>query len=79
MVQEGTVTITSCNPGDIVVVAWDTEHGNYAIYQQSSTLYFLHSDCTDVMERMCSQKYVLAEVIDKEYCHARKVRLPLVN
>ncbi|XP_020277770.1 RB1-inducible coiled-coil protein 1 isoform X2 [Pseudomyrmex gracilis] len=72
MVQEGTVTITSCNPGDIVVVAWDTEHGNYAIYQQSSTLYFLHSDCTDVMERMCSQKYVLAEVIDKEYCHARK-------
>ncbi|EZA53375.1 RB1-inducible coiled-coil protein [Ooceraea biroi] len=69
-------TITSCNPGDIVLVVWDTVHCNYAVYQESTTLYFLHSDCVDAldvgMNPNGSRKCVLAEVIDKEYCHARK-------
>lgn len=77
MVQQGIVTTTSCNPGDVVLIVWDTVHGNYAVYQESSTLYFLHSDYVDALEigmNLCgSRKCVLAEVIDKEYCHARKV------
>ncbi|XP_018300905.1 RB1-inducible coiled-coil protein 1 isoform X2 [Mycetomoellerius zeteki] len=75
MVQQGIVTITSCNPGDVVLVVWDAVHSNYAVYQESSTFYFLHSDCVDALEGMNpsgSRKCVLAEVIDKEYCHARK-------
>ncbi|EFN67958.1 RB1-inducible coiled-coil protein 1 [Camponotus floridanus] len=76
MVQQGIVTITSCNPGDVVLVVWDTVHGNYAVYQESSTLYFLHSDYVDAldagMNSSGSRKCILAEVIDKEYCHARK-------
>ncbi|XP_026825650.1 RB1-inducible coiled-coil protein 1 isoform X3 [Ooceraea biroi] len=76
MVQLGIVTVTSCNPGDIVLVVWDTVHCNYAVYQESTTLYFLHSDCVDAldvgMNPNGSRKCVLAEVIDKEYCHARK-------
>ncbi|XP_018049229.1 PREDICTED: RB1-inducible coiled-coil protein 1 isoform X2 [Atta colombica] len=75
MVQQGIVTITSCNPGDVVLVVWDAVHCNYAVYQESSTFYFLHSDCVGAMEGMnpsASRKCVLAEVIDKEYCHARK-------
>ncbi|XP_029660721.1 RB1-inducible coiled-coil protein 1 isoform X2 [Formica exsecta] len=76
MVQQGIVTITSCNPGDVVLIVWDTVHGNYAVYQESSTLYFLHSDYVDALEigmnSSGSRKCVLAEVIDKEYCHARK-------
>lgn len=83
MVQQGIVTITSCNPGDVVLVIWDTVHGNYAVYQESSTLYFLHSDYVDAldagMNSSGSRKCILAEVIDKEYCHARKVRLLLIN
>lgn len=78
MVQQGIVTITSCNPGDVVLVVWDAVHSNYAVYQESSTFYFLHSDCVDALEGMNpsgSRKCVLAEVIDKEYCHARKVSL----
>ncbi|XP_014479302.1 PREDICTED: RB1-inducible coiled-coil protein 1 isoform X4 [Dinoponera quadriceps] len=74
--QLGVVTVTSCNPGDVVLVFWDPAHGNYAVYQESSTLYFLHSDYVDTLDvRMNSngsRKCVLAEVIDKEYCHARK-------
>lgn len=77
--QLGIVTVTSCNPGDVVLVFWDPVHSNYAVYQESATLYFLHSDYVDTLEvRMNSngsRKCVLAEVIDKEYCHARKVRL----
>lgn len=78
MVQQGIVTINSCNPGDIVLVVWDAAHCNYAVYQESATLYFLHSDCVDALDvelnPNSSRKCVLAEVIDKEYCHARKVR-----
>ncbi|KAG5325461.1 RBCC1 protein, partial [Pseudoatta argentina] len=75
MVQQGIVTVTSCNPGDVVLVVWDAVHSNYAVYQESSTFYFLHSDCVGAVEGMnpsASRKCVLAEVIDKEYCHARK-------
>ncbi|KYM96349.1 RB1-inducible coiled-coil protein 1, partial [Cyphomyrmex costatus] len=75
MVQQGILTVTSCNPGDVVLVIWDSEHSNYAVYQESSTFYFLHSDCVDAMEGMnpsSVRKCILAEVIDKEYCHARK-------
>ncbi|XP_071633137.1 uncharacterized protein Atg17 isoform X1 [Temnothorax longispinosus] len=76
MVQQGIVTVTSCNPGDVVLVVWDAVHGNYAVYQESSTFYFLHSDYVDAldvgMNPSGSRKCVLAEVIDKEYCHARK-------
>jgi len=83
MVQQGIVTVTSCNPGDVVLVVWDAVHGNYAVYQESSTFYFLHSDYVDAldvgMNPSGSRKCVLAEVIDKEYCHARKVRLLLIN
>jgi hypothetical protein len=79
MVQQGIVSVTSCNAGDVVLVVWDTVHGNYAVYQESSTLYFLHSDYVDAldieMNPNSSRRCVLAEVIDKEYCHARKVRL----
>jgi len=78
MVQQGVVTINSCNPGDIVLVVWDTVHCNYAVYQESATLYFLHSDCVDALNEGMNpnglRKCVLAEVVDKEYCHARKVR-----
>lgn len=82
MVQQGIVTVTSCNPGDVVLVVWDAVHGNYAVYQESSTFYFLHSDYVDALDvgiNPSSRKCVLAEVIDKEYCHARKVRLLLSN
>ncbi|KAL0119773.1 hypothetical protein PUN28_007898 [Cardiocondyla obscurior] len=75
MVQQGIVTITSCNPGDIVLVVWDEAHANYAVYQESSTYYFLHSDYTEALDEQnqgTSRKCVLAEVIEKEYCHARK-------
>lgn len=79
MVQQGIVTVTSCNPGDVVLVIWDAVHSNYAVYQESSTFYFLHSDYVEAldigMNPSGSRKCVLAEVIDKEYCHAKKVRL----
>ncbi|XP_067213195.1 RB1-inducible coiled-coil protein 1 isoform X2 [Linepithema humile] len=76
MVQQGIASVTSCNAGDVVLVFWDAVHGNYAVYQESSTLYFLHSDyvgALDIeMNPNSSRRCVLAEVIDKEYCHARK-------
>ncbi|KAK0161341.1 hypothetical protein PV327_009821 [Microctonus hyperodae] len=68
----------TCNPGDMVIVLWDTVHSNYIIMQESRTMYFLHSECIDTLELrpgidgMPKKTYVFGEVIDKQYCHAKK-------
>lgn len=77
--QQSCISLNSCNPGDSVIVLWDTAHSNYIILQESRTMYFLHSDCIDTLELRSAQDglprqiYVLGEVIDKQYCHAKKV------
>lgn len=35
--------------GDAVLIVWDEEHLNYTILQEKSTLYFVHSDCLDML------------------------------
>lgn len=77
--QHLSVCLHTCNPGDMVIVLWDTVHSNYIIMQESRTMYFLHSECIDTLELrpgsdgMPKKTYVLGEVIDKQYCHAKKV------
>jgi RB1-inducible coiled-coil protein 1 len=64
-----------------VLVLWDEELNNYVILQDSSTLYFLHSDCVEGLGLSTSastdeaprKMYCLAQVVKKEYCFARKV------
>ncbi|XP_015435562.1 PREDICTED: RB1-inducible coiled-coil protein 1 [Dufourea novaeangliae] len=78
LVEQGRVTVASCNPGDIVLVFWDPTHGNYTVYQESTTLYFLNSDCVAALDLALNPEgpplsiQTIAEVVDKEYCHARK-------
>ncbi|XP_063977047.1 RB1-inducible coiled-coil protein 1-like isoform X2 [Diachasmimorpha longicaudata] len=76
--QQSCISLNSCNPGDSVIVLWDTDHSNYIILQESRTMYFLHSECIDTLklrresDGLPKQIYVLGEVIDKQYCHAKK-------
>ncbi|XP_063236188.1 RB1-inducible coiled-coil protein 1 [Bacillus rossius redtenbacheri] len=77
LVQQGKISIASCNPGDAVLVMWDDEHCNYTIVQDTSTLYFLHSDYVEGLGLKPTpdgfgRRYSSGEVIDKEYCHAKK-------
>ncbi|XP_043470313.1 RB1-inducible coiled-coil protein 1 isoform X1 [Leptopilina heterotoma] len=78
LVQQGLINISSCNPGDLVLVLWDSQHRNYIIFQESRTMYFLNSDCINVLDLKGgpdgtpNRLHVVAEVIDKEYCHAKK-------
>ncbi|XP_065332852.1 RB1-inducible coiled-coil protein 1 isoform X2 [Cloeon dipterum] len=79
MIQEGLLRVGSCNTGDIVLVLWDEELNNYIILQDSSTLYFLHSDCIELLGLSTSstdvaprKMYSIAQVVKKEYCFARK-------
>lgn len=79
LVQQGRISISSCNPGDSVLILWDPQHRNYIIFQEAATFYFLNSDCIDMLDlRVGSdgipkRMHIVAEVVDKEYCHARKV------
>ncbi|XP_076169221.1 autophagy-related 17 isoform X1 [Ptiloglossa arizonensis] len=72
------ITMTSCNPGDIVLVFWDPTHGNYMLYQESPTFHFLPSECLAELDLGLNSDgspkntQAIAEVIDKEYCHARR-------
>nr|CAD7195119.1 unnamed protein product [Timema douglasi] len=67
-----------CNAGDSVLVVWDENHRNYTILQEGNTLYFLHSDCLETMDLkpgcdgMPTRLYSTGEVINKEYCQAKK-------
>nr|CAD7399453.1 unnamed protein product [Timema cristinae] len=67
-----------CNAGDSVLVVWDENHRNYTILQEGNTLYFLHSDCLETMDlkpgcdSMPTRLYSTGEVINKEYCQAKK-------
>lgn len=67
------VSILTCNPGDVVLLCFDENHQNYVVFLLGSSLHFLHTDCLDVLGLKTVRKgWVLAEVIDKEFCQARK-------
>nr|QSV39522.1 autophagy associated protein [Locusta migratoria] len=80
LIQQGKISIVSCNVGDAVLVVWNEVHRNYLILQETSTLYFLHQDCLDVLGLRPSSDgsqrrlYCTGEVTDKEYCHALKMK-----
>lgn len=76
--RTGKLNIDSCKPGDLVLVVWDLAHQNFKILQESSCLYFLNAECLDslglkIVDGQPNKLYCYAEVVDKEYCHARKV------
>jgi len=78
LIQQGKVCVGSCNIGETVLVVWDDSYQSYMILQESSTLYFLHPDSLGAMSLFLSidgsprRIYSVAEVVEKEYCHARK-------
>lgn len=79
LIKTGKLSIDSCNGGESVLVIWDKEHEKYMILQESAYLFFLHSDCLETLGLKESvlgdrKQYCIGEVIDKEYCHAKKVR-----
>nr|CAD7257996.1 unnamed protein product [Timema shepardi] len=77
-VESQAAKIINCNAGDSVLVVWDENHRNYTILQEGNTLYFLHSDCLETMDLkpgcdgMPTRLYSTGEVINKEYCQAKK-------
>ncbi|XP_015174449.1 PREDICTED: RB1-inducible coiled-coil protein 1 isoform X1 [Polistes dominula] len=76
LIQQRRITVTSCNPGDTVLVIYDPLHWSYALLQESSTLYFVNSDCLEslgwTVDGLPQVIEAIAEVINKEYCIARK-------
>lgn len=76
--KTGKLNIDSCKPGDLVLVVWDVQHQNFKILQDTNSLYFLNADSHEslglkVVEGQPNKLYCYGEVVEKEYCHARKV------
>ncbi|XP_050497688.1 RB1-inducible coiled-coil protein 1 isoform X6 [Diabrotica virgifera virgifera] len=74
---KGILSVESCKSGDRVIVGWDKEHENFRVVQEKQHLYFVHSDYLEglgleVIEGQPNKHFCIAEVLDKEYCYARK-------
>lgn len=71
------ISIDSCKPGDIVLILWDEQHESFKVIQENKHLFFLHSDYLqglglEITEGKPNRMYCAGEVVDKEYCYARK-------
>lgn len=71
------VSILSCQPGDVVLLCYDEGHQNYVLFVLGPNLHFLHTDCLDTLGLKTApgtvrKGWVLAEVVEKEFCQARK-------
>ncbi|XP_060602377.1 RB1-inducible coiled-coil protein 1-like [Ruditapes philippinarum] len=71
------VSITSCHVGDLVLLCLDERLDQYVVFTVGTTLHFLHTDCLSPLGLKseggeCKKQWLIAEVIDKEYCQAKK-------
>ena len=72
-------TCCSCGAGDKVILCYDERYKHYVVFSLSTTAYFVHSDSLAQLGLDQSvpaeqrKSWLLAEVIDKEYCQAKKV------
>lgn len=78
LMKPSSVSINSCKLGDLVLVVWNQQHENYTLLQESKYMFFLHSECLEPLGLKPAtpeqrKLYCIGEVVDKEYCHARKV------
>merc|ERR1719431_2477743 len=76
LISTGKVSVISADKGDIVLVVWSEEHTNYQIYHEGTVLHFLHTDSIATLGLVeaggVKKKHITAEVVDKEYCQAKK-------
>merc|ERR1719219_386997 len=76
LISGGRVSVTSADRGDLVLVIWSEEFSNYQIYQEGPALHFLHTESRAGLELVDQlgnrKKHITAEVVEKEYCQAKK-------
>ncbi|KAK9308806.1 hypothetical protein QLX08_001395 [Tetragonisca angustula] len=79
LAELGHITVTSCDPGDNVLLFWDETHRTYTFYQESTTLHFLDPKSTSALDLIWNpdesskSAQSIVEVASKEYCHAIKI------
>lgn len=71
------VSITSCHVGDLVLLCLDERLDQYVVFTVGTTLHFLHTECLSPLGLKSEpgeqkKQWLIAEVVDKEYCQAKK-------
>jgi len=59
-----------------VIIFYDPKYKHYVVFCFGTPLHFVHSDSTKelgIEEPTQSKPWILAEILEKEYCLARKV------
>ncbi|CAD5121297.1 DgyrCDS9826 [Dimorphilus gyrociliatus] len=77
MVKEK-ICISQCNSGDIALIGPSETYNHYLLFLINQPLHFVHSECLQELglKKMTKEKprskWILAEVVEKEYCLAKK-------
>ncbi|XP_023233220.1 RB1-inducible coiled-coil protein 1-like [Centruroides sculpturatus] len=71
------VSVLTCEIGDVVLLCFDEKHDNYMVFYLGPVLHFLHTECLETLgfknvSDENRRSWALAEVIEKEYCLAKK-------
>ncbi|XP_067123333.1 RB1-inducible coiled-coil protein 1 isoform X2 [Centruroides vittatus] len=71
------VSVLTCEIGDVVLLCFDEKHDNYMVFYLGPVLHFLHTECLETLgfKNVSDENrrtWALAEVIEKEYCLAKK-------
>ncbi|XP_059142920.1 RB1-inducible coiled-coil protein 1-like [Physella acuta] len=78
MASDNKVSIRGCDKGDLVLLCLDERHDQYVVFTVGTNLHFLHSESLEGLglrtgtDMACRKSWILAEVVDKEYCLAKK-------
>ena len=75
LISTGKVSVMSADKGEIVLLIWSDVHANYSVYHEGNIMHFLHTESIEEMglgTGSSRKKYITAEVVEKEYCQAKK-------
>ena len=74
-VSRGNVCVKSVEKGQTVMVVWSDDHNHYVVYTEGGlALHFVHPESLSSLglDEEPKKHYITADVIEKEYCQARK-------
>nr|XP_002122437.1 RB1-inducible coiled-coil protein 1 [Ciona intestinalis] len=70
------ISISNFEPGDLVLVTYDTHYRHHVVVTLTHTLHFLHNDSMNELglkhNEPSNKTWLLSRFIDREYCQARK-------
>ncbi|KAG1669029.1 RB1-inducible coiled-coil protein 1 [Nymphon striatum] len=78
LINNNDISVTSCNPGDNVLIYFDEQYENFAVFLTSPFMHFLHEDSVKSLgldkNMPKNKRWKVGKITQKEHCKAKKVQ-----